>query len=323
METPPVLFYHGKFNFLALFGRAVVDEALQEKDSPALGLFQLALFVIPQEYHRVCYNCSRMKAYLQIIKGTWAEYMEYRLSFVLWRVRMVMQLLVTYFLWWALFAQRHELFGYTQAMIFTYIFLSLIVRPLVMGTRTQEIGSIINTGELSNYLIRPVHILRYFFSRDMADKAMNIFFAVFEIGTLYALLRPPLFIQTNPTVLLWTLAALGVGVGLFFYFSLMLSYVGFWSSDTWAPRFLSFALVEFFGGALFPLDILPQPLFILAQNLPFSYFLYFPIKMYLGQLGPQAIIGGFFVGIMWLVIFYVVADSVWRKGLRVYGAEGR
>lgn len=181
----------------------------------------------------------------------------------------------------------------------------------------------INNGALSNYLTHPIDILRYFFSRDIADKALNMVFAVFEIGVLYIILRPPIVLQANPGALLLTLAAIGVGTMLFFYFSLMLSYVGFWSSDVWAPRFLSFMLVEFFGGMLFPLDILPQPLFVLAQSLPFSYFLYFPIKLYLGHLSSLAAIQGFVIGLLWLGIFYVVADWMWHRGLRVYGVEGR
>ena len=96
--------------------------------------------------------------------------MMYRLSFVLWRVRSVMQLVVTYFLWWAIFSQHTELFGYTQSMMLTYILLGAIVRPLVMGTRTQEVGGMINDGSLSNYLIRPMNIFRFSLVATSATK---------------------------------------------------------------------------------------------------------------------------------------------------------
>ena len=264
-----------------------------------------------------------MKGYLQIIKGTIEEYATYRLSFILWRVRIVVQLLIVYFMWWAIFAEHQELFGYTQASILTYILLSAFVRPFVMGTRTQEVGELIRSGDLSNFLVRPVSFLKFCASRDIADKLLNVIFAVVEIVILFFLLRPPVFFQTDMVILFLAGIALIMGMIQFFYFSLILSYLGFWTPDVWAPRFLSFVLAEFFTGVLFPLDILPIPLFTLSQSLPFYYFVYFPLKVYLGKLSVMAITQGFIIGLVWLVALWMLASVVWNRGLRAYAAEGK
>lgn len=264
-----------------------------------------------------------MKKYLQIIKGTIEEYATYRLSFILWRVRLVVQLLVVYFMWWAIFSEHSELFGYTQGAMLTYVLFSSFVRPFVMGTRTQEVAEYIRSGSLSNYLVRPMQFLGFCASRDIADKLLNVLFAVFEIIILYVLLRPPLMIQTNIVIVLLAIAALIMGMILFFYFSLLLSYVGFWTPDVWAPRFLSFVFAEFFTGSLFPLDILPTPLYLLSRSLPFFYFIYFPLKVYLGELSPMGIFQGFLVGFVWTVGLWGFARVVWLRGLRAYTAEGK
>ena len=249
--------------------------------------------------------------------------MVYRLSFVLWRVRIVMQLLVTYFLWWAIFSQHETLFGYTQSMMLTYILLSAVVRPFVMGTRTQEVGMMINDGSLSNYLTRPINLFRLFWSRDIADKSLNIIFAIGEIAILILLLKPSIILQANITVLLFTFLALVIGVVLFFYFSMLLSLLGFWTSEIWGPRFLSFILVEFFGGMLFPLDILPESLFRVSTLLPFSYFIYFPLKVYLGQLSVISMISGLGVGLVWALGLKLLTELLRRRGLMVYSSEGK
>lgn len=257
------------------------------------------------------------------MKATWEEYMTYRLNFVLWRVRMVMQLLVTYFLWWAIFSGRSQFFGYSQSMILTYVMLSSIVRTIVLGTTTMEIGDLINQGNLSNYLVRPIKFMRYYMARDAADKLLNIAFAIVEVLLLLLILRPPLFVQTNIIPLLLAGCAILLGTVLYFGFSMLLGFLGFWTPDVWAPRFLSFVIMEFFAGGLFPLDILPHPLFALSQSLPFYYFIYFPLKLYLGQIPTNAITTGFAVGILWVGGFGYLMHVVWRKGLRVYTAEGR
>lgn len=264
-----------------------------------------------------------MKAYFQIIKGTIAEYAAYRLSFLLWRVRLVVQLLIVYFMWSAIFVGQGALFGYTQSMMLTYILLSSFVRPFIMGTRTQDVGELIRSGSLSNHLVRPFDFLGYCIGRDTADKLTNVVFAVFEIAVLYAILRPPIYVQAHIPTLLLTAASLLMGMALFFFFSLLLSYMGFWTPDVWAPRFLSFVLAEFFTGALFPLDILPTNLYVVSKGLPFYYFLYFPLKVYLGQLSAFDSMMGFAVGLVWLVGLWGLARVVWRRGLWAYAAEGK
>lgn len=257
------------------------------------------------------------------MKSTWEEYMTYRLNFVLWRVRVVLGILVTYFLWWAIFSGRGEFFGYTQSMILTYVILSNIVRTIALGTTTMEIGEIINHGDLSNFLIRPLSFLRYYIARDSADKLLNLAFSVVEITLMIIILKPQIFLQTNPLTLLLAFCAMGMGTILYFFFSLVLGYLGFWTPDVWAPRFISFVVTEFFAGGLFPIDILPNPLFILSQSLPFSYFIYFPLKVYLGQLTVQQMFHGFTIGLVWMVGLGIVANFLWQKGLRVYTAQGR
>ncbi len=264
-----------------------------------------------------------MKQYLQIIKNTWAEMMMYRLNFVLWRVRWVVQRLVVYFLWWAIFAGRQEVFGYSQSMILTYVLLGNIVGTFVLGTTTMDIGGVINQGNLSNFLIRPINFFRYYLARDIGDKLLNLVFAVVEIALLVFLLRPPVFLQSNIWYILLSVVAIGVAAFLYFFFSLLLGFFGFWSADVWAPRFLSFVIMEFFAGGLFPLDILPQPLFHFARSLPFFYFIYFPIKVYLGQLSLTSVMQGLVTGLVWVGGLWYIARLVWKKGLRVYTAEGK
>ena len=249
--------------------------------------------------------------------------MTYRLNFVLWRVRWVIQRLVVYFLWWAIFSQREELFGYTQSAMLTYILLSSIIGTIVLGTTTMSIGNMINTGELSNFLIRPLSFFRYFIARDVGDKLMNLAFSTVEVLLLFVLLRPPIIVPTNPLIWVWFVIAIAIGVVMYFLFSFLLGLLGFWSADIWAPRFLSFVMMEFFAGGLFPLDILPTPLFALSQSLPFSYFLYFPLKVYLGQLNSAGAIQGLMIGLLWCIGLWCLMQTMWKKGLRVYTAEGR
>lgn len=213
--------------------------------------------------------------------------------------------------------------GYTQASMLTYVLLGAFVNDVIFATRTTAIASEINEGVLTNYLVRPLSYLKYHFARDLGDKAMNILFSLGELGLLFLLLHPPFIFQTDvPTLILFVMSTI-LGLILYFFISVLISFIGFWSNEGWGPRFIFYQAVGFFSGSLFPLDLLPTPIYNVFQFLPFQYLTYFPTKLYLGQLSNQQIALGFVVLTLWIGIMYKIVQLVWRKGLVSYTAQGR
>lgn len=264
-----------------------------------------------------------MKKYWLIIRNTWDEYLVYRLNFVLWRVRVVIRFLITYFLWSSIYSGDQQFFGYTRTTMLTYVMLVYIVSNFVFATRTQDVGSEINEGKLTNYLLKPVSYFGGLISRDVSDKLMNFGFTLVESVLLFLILQPPLFLQTNIFFLLFSIFAFLGSVGIYFCVSLLLSFIGFWTSEVWATRFIFIILLDFLAGNFFPIDILPSPIFHILKFTPFPYMFYFPVKIYLGQLSIVEMFQGFIVLILWTTLLIKLVSFVWQKGLKIYSAEGR
>lgn len=205
----------------------------------------------------------------------------------------------------------------------TYVIGTSLVEAVVISTRTADIAQDINNGNLSNFLIKPLNYLAYWFSRDIGDKAMNILFLFFELSLFFLILKPPFFIQTNPNLLILFLIATTIAVFMHFLIGFLLSLIGFWSPETWGPRFVFYIVLMFFAGRTFPLDILPKAIFNVLQILPFGYLLYFPVKIYLGNLQLSEIYRGLLISSIWTVIIYFITMALWRKGLRSYTAYGK
>lgn len=264
-----------------------------------------------------------MNKYLRVIRNTWEEILTYRLNFVLWRFRTVLQLLTIYFLWSSVMPSSSLVFGYTKSMMLTYILGTSLINSIVFSTRSHEIGENINSGNLSIFLIRPINYFIYWFSRDIGDKIMNILFSLLELVILFLVLKPPVFVQTNITYLSLTVIAVILAILIHFFFGFLLGTIGFWSPEVWAPRFIFYILISFFAGGFFPLDILPKSLFLVFQILPFSYLLFFPLKIYLGQLSNIEIFTGIIISSVWVFLLYNFLKLVWTKGLKIYTAYGR
>lgn len=264
-----------------------------------------------------------MHTYFRVFANTWGEALSYRLNFVMWRFRVVLQLLTLFFLWGVIIPKGSSLFGYSQSQMLTYILGTSLITSIVLATRTAEIGDQINNGALSNFLVKPISYMKYWFARDLGDKAMNIAFSIVEISILVALFRPPLFIQADPLLLVLALMSCFISMTMYFFFNYLLGLFGFWSNEIWGPRFIFWILINFFAGSLFPLDILPAPIFSALKLLPFTYLLYFPLKIYLGQLTPFQIMEGLLISVIWTFLLYAATRFFWMRGLKLYGAEGR
>lgn len=267
-----------------------------------------------------------MKKYLQIFKVSFEEEFAYRFNFILWRFRNVIQILMTYFVWNAVYSDPGKvIFGYDRAKILTYVFGTVIVRSLVMSARSMDVGNDISTGDLSNYLIKPMNYFKYFFTRDAASKILNLIFAIGEFLLLLLILRPPFVIQTNLISILGFLIALVLAMCIYSLILFLLSSIPFWVPELgWSSQFLvAVVIVEVLSGMVFPINILPHPLQSVILVTPFPYLIYFPVEIYLGNIKGLAILGGILVSAAWTGILWISLNVVWKKGLKVYQAFGR
>lgn len=263
-----------------------------------------------------------MRKYIKVFSNCLQDYSVYRLNFILTRVRIILSILITYFLWLAVYADTNSVFGYHKIQMLTYILLTLFINGIIFSTQTSRIAEEINYGKLSNFLIKPISYFFYNLARDLSDKFINVFFSIFEFLLIIFFLKPVIFIQSDLSIIFMFCVFLIIASILYFEIGVLLSFIGFWSNEIWAPRFLFFILISFLSGVYFPLDIMPPVIFNILSYLPFTYLVYFPLKIFLGQMSNILIIKGLFISIFWLFMFYILVKVLWAKGLKSYTAEG-
>jgi len=267
-----------------------------------------------------------MRKYWSIFKISFEQEFAYRLNFILWRVRNVFQILLTYFLWSTVFSNpQTQIFGYDRAKIITYVFGIMIVRALVLSARAMDVSTDIAQGDLSNYLLKPLSYFKYWFTRDISSKALNLIFATVEFAVLFIILKPPFFFQGNPVALLAFTLAIVLAIFIYFFLLFLISSIPFWAPEIgWGSHFLvTVVIIEALSGSLFPINILPLGLQSIVMATPFPYLIYFPVEVYLGNIGGGALIGGLMIAAAWTGVLWFSLKFVWQKGLKVYQAIGR
>lgn len=271
------------------------------------------------------FSNSSVKKYISVFKISFAQEFAYRINFVMWRVRNVLQIFLVYFLWDTVFTNPNRIiFGYNREKILTYVFLTIFVKAFVFSSRTVDVSGEIAQGQLSNYLLRPISYFKYWWTRDMASKFLNISFAIIEFSLLVLFLKPDIFIQLNPLYLF--LFGFSILIAIFFYFILLfiISAIPFWMPEAaWGGNFILIVILEALSGTVFPIDILPANIQNILYLTPFPYLVFFPIQIYLGNLTLTFILKGFVISIVWCFVLYFSMQKVWRKGILVYQSFGR
>lgn len=267
-----------------------------------------------------------MNKYLQLFKVSFEDDFAYKTSFVMWRLRNVLQIFLVFFLWDAVFSTPGKIvFGYDRAKMLTYVFGLVLIRAFVLSAKATEVSGEIARGELSNYLLRPIAYFKYWLTRDIASKVLNLGFAVVEAFLLYLLLKPPFFVQTNPLAILGFLLLALLGMFIYFVLSFLVSTVPFWLPEAgWGAHFLVTAVaVQFLSGGMFPLDVLPDNILKVLNLTPFPYLIFFPLEVYLGKVSGMKLLGGLAVALLWAVGLWFILQKVWAAGLKRYESHGQ
>lgn len=260
--------------------------------------------------------------FARVFSITIQDMLVYRINFVLWRFRNVVTLLIKYFLWTAVYASTSSLFGYTKEQMITYVLLSSVISSFVLATKTADVAGEIVQGKIIDFVLRPIDFFRFQVARDLADKIMNFSLQIVEITGLIFVLQPQLYIQTDPMAYLWLSIFLIYGVIISFFINLSVSFLGFWTPEVWAPRFVMFMLVLVFSGGYFPLDIVPKGLYYALFLTPFPYLYFLPTRAYLGLPFDEGVIF-VFTGALWVLLSYALARHMWNKGLHSFSFFGR
>jgi ABC-2 type transport system permease protein len=187
-----------------------------------------------------------------------------------------------------------------------------------------DVGYEIKDGEISNHLLKPLNIFKYYYFRAISQKFNQtiivlpfyflIFFLLFFINQSYFF-----NLQNLSVALIITVFA----IQLSYFFELFLTWIAFWIDDAWPLEHLKIVLLTILGGIAFPLDFLPPKLNFIVELLPFKFFYYVPISYILGKRSlDQFLIYDVLALIFWIAFFYLTAKFLYFKGLKKYEAYG-
>ncbi len=262
-----------------------------------------------------------MKAYARVFVNQLRRKLEHKFDFFLKRLQSVIALLILYFVWINA-ASTKSFAGYTKLELVTYIVGANIVAAFIFAVQSRDISFEINTGYISAILVKPVNYFWYCFSREAAERLIAVILSVLEVCLLGVFLHFSVFVQTNPVYIFFFLVSLILGFVLYHLICFLVSISAFWWHEAYGPRWLFEWLTIFASGQYFPLSILSVWIKAILYVTPLSLTLFFPLMIYLGRLGTGRILTVIAAQILWIAVVALFTRFIWKRGLRIYTAEG-
>ncbi len=234
------------------------------------------------------------------------------------------QLVVAYFLWGAVFAARGAStlggFGFSALMLY-YVMVPLVDR-MVRGEEMNFLSYEIYDGTLTRYLIYPVSLFAYKYVAHLAHGFLFTLQFLLALGVFFALFgMPPTREVTLASLAAGALATLAAGL-LYFFMAIGLEMIAFWADNVWSILLILRFSIHFLGGGLIPLSFFPDWYRDVAVYLPFTYLIGFPVRCFLGEVGPGELAAGLGVICAWMLVFYTLAKLIWKRGILRYTGVG-
>jgi ABC-2 type transport system permease protein len=98
--------------------------------------------------------------------------------------------------------------------------------------------------------------------------------------------------------------------------------IAFWVLEISTIVFIVYSFEYFLSGHIFPLDMLPAWLSEVVRWMPFTYELYFPVQVFMERIAGADLAAGLAIQTGWVFTAWLIATTLWRRGVRRYQAVG-
>jgi ABC-2 type transport system permease protein len=251
--------------------------------------------------------------------------MEYRADFLLGMISATFPIIIQVFMWSAIYGGNEGAIYYNRSygQMIAYTVMASILNRVIRTGFEYEVNNDIKNGDLSKYIVRPLHYLPYRLSCFMGQKTGHL---TASLGLLALALVILTLLFGGGVVgvsgVLTFIPALALAFLLNFMIFFCVAMWAFWMNEIGfffeAVRIVFIVL----SGGIFPLDIFGEGMGSVLKLLPFSYTINFPVDVLSGVTSGMQIVAGFGMQLFWIAVLYGLSSFLWRIGSRKYVAAG-
>ncbi len=262
-----------------------------------------------------------MKVYYQIFKISLANQLEYRANCISGFLFSLVPFAVNVLLWIAVSYQNGAMSLQTGGIV-SYYFVTLITYNITSTVSVFKISDDIRLGSLNQYLIKPYNYALYQLAADLPHRFVFIVMNAVPITVLYFLLKRYFVFTISAGKIIFFTAFLVAGYLINFLIDFLIALYSFYFSRVSSLYTSIRVLKNIAAGVIFPLILLPEPVFALLKNTPFVFISHIPVGLLLDDMPMHSALFSLCKAFGWITILGISCTMVWKRGMKVYSAYG-
>jgi len=261
-----------------------------------------------------------MRKYLTILKLELQKGMQYRFNFFASIISSSLVLIFFFYFWIKIYSEGNQIGNYDLKSLLTYYFVVVIVSSLLFFELGWLVSDEIREGRLTNFILKPLSYLINNFAKywgAFCSKLLN-YIPIIALAILFFLkffIYPLNFVQWMFFLLSFILASF-----LYFLIFYIIGLTSFWLGMIQGFNYGFLVFTGFMGGKYLPIDLFPSWFIKINAYLPFRYMMYEPTSIFLNKVSINY--HSLAVPVVWIVILFILACVMWKRGIRAYEAYG-
>ena len=263
---------------------------------------------------------SQVEEYFPFARSVIQRRMSYKIGFLMRIVGGLLQVLIMYYLWMAIFnsSTNAQIKGFTSSEMVVYIVISYITAQVININIEGTIAYEIRDGSVAINLIRPISYKKRVFAESLGEVLLRsttvllplwIGFLIYKFVTIRQL--PP-----NIGTILLFLLSLFLGYIIMFLFNFIFGLSAFFVTYIWGFMVCKGVILKFFSGELIPIVFFPSAVQKVLQYLPFSSINYTPVMIYMEKFTVNELVSALLVQVIWVVILFVAMNVLWKSAIK-------
>jgi len=250
-----------------------------------------------------------MKKYIIIFKNQILTRLNYRFDFIISTVGTFVSLLMSVFVWNAIYQYTNTTYTYDQLIFYLVLtnFLSLIFNfsPIFRFSSLQY------SGKLNTLLLKPINLLLEGFADFLGKQFLPIITALPILA--YTIIK----FETQ-SYLLYAIVYFFLSLFMFYMLVSTISVLSFWLINIWPLRPILTGMYSLFAGIYFPLDMFPEKILKYIKYNPFSIIGHYVPSILLGNITLVEINTLTIYTLLYSIIFYFLYKILLHRGMKRY-----
>ena len=225
---------------------------------------------------------------------------------------------IQWVLWYAIFhlSGTLEVGGMSYLEMVHYTGMSLLFTQVRGGDHDFELQEMIRSGQLSNYLLRPVGVVEFVYIRGVAPR-LFIAGICLLIGIVLSF-----WLGFSPARMLGAMTLALIGNIIHYQLGAALATTAFLWEEAYSVLMIKNMLVSLLSGELIPLTLFPESMAWIWKSTPFYLYVFGPTQYALGRWSHEEFLFHLGLSGVWLGVGWLLIRLTWGSGMKRYLSLG-